>query len=311
MAFQDAFPRSARAAETASKSSTKPASASWRSSRSRIRKIAEGWTVTAPIGASGVSSRRSRSRVTRTEDPNSAFPAVAQRATTARRADRLQLGLQPGTAGLDLARPRRLVEAALAAWPPFEVLDRIGQVDGLARDRGFLQGAIEQASGRPHKGLALAVLLVPRLLSHQHQLSACPPFAEDRLRRVLPQIASTAALRGPAQARQTASWRQEVCGGGAHRLSFARPSREPGPAPRCGSTRSPGTRAGPAPRRPRRPCHGNRFCERERCDSDGAGSPVSRSNSQPPFAPLLTLSSKRLCSDPYPPRRCGKRGAAD
>ena len=100
--------------------------------------------------------------------------------------DNVELGLEPGLAGLDLARTRGLVQAALAAGPPLEVLDRVGQVDLAAVDLGTLQRLREDPSRRADEGLALDVLAIARLLADQHQPCLARALAEDRLRGVFP-----------------------------------------------------------------------------------------------------------------------------
>jgi hypothetical protein len=84
------------------------------------------------------------------------------------------------------------VEPALAARPPFEVLDRIGQVDVAARDLGLLQDPVEDSTGGPDEGLALDVLAVAGLLADQHQPRLARPRPEDGLGRVLPERAAVA-----------------------------------------------------------------------------------------------------------------------
>src|SRR5581483_11191329 len=55
------------------------------------------------------------------------------------RPHRLQLGVEPRPAGADLLAVRLLMEAALATLYPAEVLDRVGDVDAVARDAGGLE----------------------------------------------------------------------------------------------------------------------------------------------------------------------------
>src|SRR5262249_54269598 len=63
------------------------------------------------------------------------------------------------------------------------------------------------------------VFLVPRLLAHEHQVRVRRPLAEDRLRRVAPEVAPLAVLRGSLERRQPT-----VCGHprGGGRLRRAR-----------------------------------------------------------------------------------------
>src|SRR6185295_19915668 len=74
------------------------------------------------------------------------------------------LGVEPGAAGGDLARVGLLVDAALAAGFPLEVLDDVGDVDAAAVDARLGQCAIEQAAGRTDEGTTREVFLVARLL---------------------------------------------------------------------------------------------------------------------------------------------------
>jgi hypothetical protein len=50
------------------------------------------------------------------------------------------------------------VQAPLAAYLEFEVLDRVGDEHVLAVDASFRDGLVEYAAGGPDKGLALDVL---------------------------------------------------------------------------------------------------------------------------------------------------------
>src|SRR5688572_27072733 len=97
-----------------------------------------------------------------------------------------------------LALRRRLVQAALAARLPLEVLDRVGDVQVLALDARGLQRPVEQASGRPDERQALAVLLVARLLADQHDPGVGVAGAEHSLRRVGPERAIVALAGCPA-----------------------------------------------------------------------------------------------------------------
>src|SRR5215813_12218531 len=53
------------------------------------------------------------------------------------RFDQSQLRFEPRAAGVELRGPRRLVDAALAALLELEVLDRVGDVELLARQTRF------------------------------------------------------------------------------------------------------------------------------------------------------------------------------
>jgi hypothetical protein len=115
------------------------------------------------------------------------------------RLQRGDLRLQPRAAGFDLTLRRRLVQAALAARLPFEVLHGVGDVKRGAVDSRRFEGTVEQASRRPDKGQPAPVLLVAGLLADQHQPGARGSGAEHRLRRMLPQRAVAAAAGVLAQ----------------------------------------------------------------------------------------------------------------
>lgn len=102
------------------------------------------------------------------------------------RPQRIEFALEPVAARGDLALRRRLVQAPLAAWFPFEMLDRVRQVDVCAFDAGFVECAIEHASGRADERHARAVFLVARLLADEHDARIGRTRAGHRLCRVLP-----------------------------------------------------------------------------------------------------------------------------
>src|SRR6185312_1318521 len=91
---------------------------------------------------------------------------------------RLDLGLEPGTAGTHLAGTWCLVDASLALRRPLEVLDGVGHVDLVTRDARRRQCAVKEAAGRPDEWLTRNVLFVSRLLADHHQQRAYRPFAE-------------------------------------------------------------------------------------------------------------------------------------
>ena len=93
----------------------------------------------------------------------------------------------------------RLVQAALAAQLPLEVLHRVGDVEMLAIDAGRLERPVEELPGRADEGQALLVLLVARLLAHQHDARMRVARAEHRLGGVRPQRAVLAGARVFAQ----------------------------------------------------------------------------------------------------------------
>src|SRR3546814_2321622 len=87
------------------------------------------------------------------------------------------------------------MEAPLAALRELEMLDRVGDVDLAAFDSGLVEHAIEHPPRRADEGATGQILLIARLLADQHDRGADGAFAEHRLRRVLIERATRAALR--------------------------------------------------------------------------------------------------------------------
>jgi len=83
--------------------------------------------------------------------------------------DRRELRFQPAAAGHYLGSVGALVDAALPAGLPLEVLDRVRDVGVVARDAAVTERAVEEMPGRADEGVALLVLLVPGLLADQGQ----------------------------------------------------------------------------------------------------------------------------------------------
>src|SRR5581483_5725678 len=106
----------------------------------------------------------------------------------------LNFRIEPRTARRDLRRVRFLVNAALAARLPFEMLDDVGDVDRRAIDAGVDERAIEQLAGRADERVAGEVFLIARLLADQHQLGLACAFAEHGLRTAQIQIAGLAVF---------------------------------------------------------------------------------------------------------------------
>src|SRR5205823_5881803 len=92
----------------------------------------------------------------------------------------LDLRLEPRMARGDLLGARALVDAALPARRPLEVLDRIRDVHRLAVDAGLLERVVEDAAGGTDERFALEVLAVARLLSDHHDLRAGTALSEYR-----------------------------------------------------------------------------------------------------------------------------------
>jgi hypothetical protein len=113
------------------------------------------------------------------------------------------------------------VHAPLAARHPLEVLDRVGDVDLVARQPGRLHHLVEQPPGRTHEGPSGHVLLVARLLAHHHDARVHLSLAEDGLGRALMERTAATAVGGLAERCQGPSLGQEL--GGRHGLLPVRP----------------------------------------------------------------------------------------
>ena len=111
----------------------------------------------------------------------------------------LDLALEPVQACRRLALCRRLVHASLAAHLELEVLDGIGEIQGLARPAQLLERAGQQVPRGTDERVPLAILLVARLLAHEHQRRAHGAFAPHGLRGGKAEGALAAAGGGLAQ----------------------------------------------------------------------------------------------------------------
>ena len=94
----------------------------------------------------------------------------------------LKLGFEPRPAGRNLARVRFLVDAALPARLPFEVLHRVGDVNLIAIDSRFFQRPVENFSSRADERSTSEILLIPRLFAQEHKPRAFGSFARRRQR---------------------------------------------------------------------------------------------------------------------------------
>src|SRR5690349_5992840 len=132
------------------------------------------------------------------------------------RPQQTDLLFQPRVTRPDLARRWLLVQPPAGELHPheLEVLDGVGDVYPRAIDAGRLQSLVQQAPRRPHERMSLPILLVARLLAHQHDLGPFRSFAEDGLGGMLPEIAAATPRRRLAQSLECGSGRNEL--GGRH-----------------------------------------------------------------------------------------------
>src|SRR5690242_11641331 len=174
------------------------------------------------------------------------------------RPDHLELRLEPRATGCDLRPVRLLVDAALAAGLPLEVLDDVRDVDLAAVDARVLEGLVEKLPGRADERLALEVLLVARLLADEENLGLRGALAEDRLRPGLVERAGGAAGRGLAELRQARPLRNQRRRGlverelSGHVESSTRGRAGESPALRCAARRG-GREVRQGPAKPRTP----------------------------------------------------------
>jgi hypothetical protein len=87
------------------------------------------------------------------------------------------------------------MQPTLAARFVFEMFDRVGDVDLVAVETGFIQGAIEHTPGRPDKRMALPIFLITRLFADKHEVGTGIAVPKYRLRRVLIERAALADRR--------------------------------------------------------------------------------------------------------------------
>ena len=147
--------------------------------------------------------------------------------------DDVDLGAQPRPAGDDVGSQRTLVEPALAARLPAEVLDGVGQVDAAAIDARTFERVVEHASRRAHERPALDVLVVARLLADEREARLAGPLAEYDLRASLPEIAAAAVRGGRAQGGQAVRVRDELrCTWELGHSSILPAGRDPNPVVR-------------------------------------------------------------------------------
>jgi L-alanine-DL-glutamate epimerase-like enolase superfamily enzyme len=118
------------------------------------------------------------------------------------RAHHLELGPQPRQTGRYLPAVWTLVNPALTPRLVAEMLDHVGDVDIVMRDARSLQAAVEDAAGGADERMALNVLLVPRLLTDQHQARVLRTLAHHGLRGTFPEVTGAAFLDCAPHARR-------------------------------------------------------------------------------------------------------------
>jgi hypothetical protein len=84
------------------------------------------------------------------------------------RHDQRYFFFEPRPAGFRFLHTRLLVNPALSSLFELEVLDCVCNVNGSTIDPGVFECAVEQPAGRSYKRSALAVFLVPWLLTDKH-----------------------------------------------------------------------------------------------------------------------------------------------
>src|SRR5262245_35326982 len=97
----------------------------------------------------------------------------------------LDLSFQPRPTRHHLSDRGLLMKPPLDAPYPFDMLDRVSDVNMLVRDSRLSKRLINQTSRGSDEGTALSILLIPGLLPDKHYICSCRPFAEDCLSSVL------------------------------------------------------------------------------------------------------------------------------
>ncbi len=115
------------------------------------------------------------------------------------RRDGLQLRGEPRMARANFPGSGFVMNAFFATAKPFEMLHRIGDVNGLAIDSGFRQCGVEELTGGSDKRRAREILAIARLLADKNCSRIFWAITEHGLRRVRKQVAAFALGRGSAQ----------------------------------------------------------------------------------------------------------------
>ena len=124
--------------------------------------------------------------------------------------DDRELGFEPRAAGSHLGPVRLLVDAALPASLPLEVLHGVRDVRRRPVDAGRLERLVEEPARGPDERPAGLVLLIARLLANEHCRGLAGALTEDRLRPDLPEVATLAAGGRLPQRGQAQPLREEV-----------------------------------------------------------------------------------------------------
>src|SRR6266498_3948125 len=127
------------------------------------------------------------------------------------RVNDLDLRLQPGLAGYHLPDQRLLMQASLAPLDPFKMLHGVGDVNLVARNARFSEGFVQETTCRSDERVALAIFHIAWLFTDEHDARVFRPLAENRLGRVLVQIAPFARTCSGPQALESMPLGQE-CG---------------------------------------------------------------------------------------------------
>lgn len=118
------------------------------------------------------------------------------------RLHKIEFAFQPLMARGDLGVTRLLVQPALAAQFPLEMLDGIGDIDLVALKTGIDQRTIEQLAGRADEGMTMPILLIAGLFADRHEPGMRRPRAEYRLRGIGPERTCLAVPRRFAHLQQ-------------------------------------------------------------------------------------------------------------
>ena len=101
-------------------------------------------------------------------------------------------GIEPRATRCNLGRVWFLVDPALAARLPLEMLDDVGDVGLFAIYPGVFERIVEKLAGRTNKRFAGQIFFVARLLADKQDGRASRAFAENGLRAAFPEVASLA-----------------------------------------------------------------------------------------------------------------------